>query len=85
MSGFFLGEKFCSFADLDAKVNVYQRERFVQLNRRDSRTLATAGKRTPKRVEGANSALVYYSIHFACVFGGKKYKNEGTGQRIRQR
>ena len=36
-------------------------------------------------MERANSVLVYYSIHYVCVFGGKKYKNEGTGQRSQQR
>ena len=44
-----------------------------------------ARRRVLKQVEGANTALVYYSIHYTCGFGGKSYKNEGTGQRRNQR
>jgi hypothetical protein len=41
-------------------------------------TLTAAKKHVPKRVEGD---LVYYTVR---VFGGKEYKNEGTGQRTKQ-
>ncbi len=83
--GFVVGESFSSYTELEEKIKSYQKEKFVQLTHRDSRTLENARKRVPKRVEGANGALVYYTLHFACMFGGKKYKNEGTGQRIKQR
>ena len=80
-----VGKSFSSYGELDAKIRSYQKDKFVQLSKRDSRTLEMAKKRVPKRVEGSNPALIYYTIHFACVFGGKKYKNEGTGQRCKQR
>lgn len=80
-----VGSTFSSFEKLEAEVKAYQSEKFVQLVKRDTRTLEMASKRVPKRVEGANTALVYYSIHYACAFGGKSYKNEGTGQRRNQR
>ena len=80
-----VGDLFNSYEELEAKITSYQKNNFVQLARRDSRTLDLARKRVPKCVKRANSALVYYSIHYACVFGGKKYKNEGTGQRSQQR
>ena len=67
-----VGESFSSYEELDAKIRSYQKDKFVQLSKRDSRTLEMAKKRVPKRVEGANPALIYYTIHFACVFGGKK-------------
>ena len=41
--------------------------------------------RVPKRVGVAKAELIYYSIYFTCVFGGKKYKNKGTGQRMQGR
>ena len=44
-----------------------------------------ADSRVPKRVKNANTALVYYSISFSCVFGGKKYNNKGSGKRPHQR
>ena len=74
-----------SLEKLEAVVNACQSEKFVQLVKRDTRTLEMAKKRVPKRVEGANTALVYYSIHYTCGFGGKTYKNEGSGQRRNQR
>ena len=79
---FAVGETFSTYAELEAKIDAYQKENFVQLTRRDTRTLTAARKRVPRRVEGANCALVYYTVHFACVFGSKKYKK---GQRLKQR
>ena len=65
------GESFHSYSDLEAKVKSYGKSRSIQLTRRDSRTLkARASKRAPKCVE---------SIHLTCLFGGKKYKNKGSG------
>ena len=80
-----VGSTFSSFEELEAKIKAYQSEKFVQLVKRDTRTLEMAKKRVPKRVEGSNTTLVYYSIHYTCAFGGKSYKNEGTGQRRNQR
>ena len=82
---FVVGELFISYRQLEEKVKIYEKSKFVQLGHRDSRTLETAKKRVPKRVDGANKDLKYYSIHFACVFGGKKYKNKSTGKRLNQR
>jgi len=80
-----VGSTFSSFEKLEAEIKAYQKDKFVQLVKRDTRTLEMAKKRVPKRVEGANTALVYYSIHYTCGFGGKTYKNEGSGQRRNQR
>ena len=79
--GFAVGERFDSYDDLIFKVKAFKKAMSVQLTQRDSRTLEAARKRVPKRVEVTKAELIYYSIHFACVFGGKKYKNKGTGQR----
>ena len=77
-----VGSTFSSFEKLEAEVKAYQSEKFVQFVKR---TLEMASKSVPKRIEGANTALVYYSIHYTCAFGGKSYKNEGTGQRRNQK
>ena len=82
---FVVGESFSSYTQLQEKIESYQKEKFVHLTHRDSRTLEKARMRAPKRIESANSALVYYTLHFACVFGDKKHKSEGTGQRSKQR
>ena len=73
-------ESFTSYKQLEEKVKIYERSKFVQLGHRDSRTLEAARKRVPIRVDGANE-LKYYSIHSTCVFGDKKYKNKSTGKR----
>ena len=77
-----VGSTFSSLEKLEAEVNAYQSEKFVQLVKRDTKTLEMANKRVPKRDEGANTALVYYSIHYICAFGGKvtKMKEPGRGE-----
>jgi len=85
MAIFVVGECFDSYEELDERVKAYQKENFVQLTHRDSRTLEAARKRVPKRVEEAKNGLQYYSVHLACVFGGKNCVGKGTGQRPLQR
>ena len=42
------------------------------------RTLELAKKRAPGHVACAKKELVYYTIHYACVFGSeKKYQKKG--------
>ena len=77
---FCLGESFSTYGELQAKVKVYERLAAVQLTHRDSRTLEGMKSRAPNRVKEANPQLVYYNIYLSCVFGGKKYKNKGSGQ-----
>ncbi len=79
-----VGDLFSSYKELQTKLKLYESSNHVQLSHRDSRTIKGAKKRI-KRVQGANEDLVYYSIHMVCIFGGKKYKNMGTGQRAYQR
>ena len=64
-----VGSIFSTFEKLETEVKACQSEKCVQLVKRDTRTLKLASKRVPKRAEGANIALVYYSIHYTCVFG----------------
>ena len=78
---FLLGESFSTYGDLEDKVKRYEKSAAVQLTHRDSRTLEGMRTRAPNRVKKANSQLVYYSIYLSCVFGGKNYKNKGSGQR----
>ena len=81
---FVVGECFSSYKQLKDKVEAYEKARSVQLGYRDSRTLEAAKKRVPKSVEGANFELMYYNNHFACAFGGKKFKSKCIGMRRHQ-
>ena len=82
---FAIGETLSSYDDLQKKLAKFEKSHSVQLTQRDSRTLEAAARRVPKRVKNANAALVYYSINFSCVFGGKKYNSKGSGKRPHQR
>ncbi len=53
-----VGESFSSYKELDAKIRSYQKDKFVQLSKRDSRTLEMAKKRIPKRVHRYYKLLV---------------------------
>ena len=85
VASFAVGDTFSSYDDLKKKLAEFEKSHSVQLTQRDSRTLEAAARRVPKRVKNANTALVYYSISFSCVFGGKKYNNKGSGKRPHQR
>ena len=51
---------------------------FVELWKKDVRTLSAAKKRAPKRVASINPSLQYYSILLACKFSGKPRKKKQT-------
>ena len=78
---FCLGESFSSYRGLQVKIKDYERLAAVQLTHRDSQPLEGMKSRAPNRVKEANPHIVYYSIYLSCVFGQKKYKNKGSGQR----
>ena len=82
---FTVGDKFSSYDELREKISQYEQSRSVQLNHNDSRTLESARKRVPRKVEKANKALVYHYINFSCVFGGKQYRCKGHGRRPHHR
>ena len=82
---FTVEESFSSYKQLEGKVKLYERTRFIQLVHTHSRTLEGARKRVPKRVQNAKMDLRYYSIRLTCAFGGKKYKRKSLGSMTHQR
>lgn len=82
---FTLGQKFNSFKELEDKIKSYQNERYVQLYRRDSRSIKAAQKRTPKKAVNVKPELVYAYLEYCCIHGGKKFKSESAGTRPNQR
>ena len=73
---FQLGEK---FEDLEAKLDRYKNENFVELWRRDCRTITAARKRGVDRPLKAE--LKYYQLKYCCVHGGQKFTARGDGKR----
>ena len=76
---FKVGDKFPSFSSWEEAVKTYEQENFVQLWRRDIRTILAAKKRMPNRI--FNEDIKYYELQYCCVKGGRKYKSKSTGSR----
>ena len=80
---FKLGDKFASLADLQTAITNYSKKHFVDLHKRDSRTLEAAVR--AKKISAdrcQKKELKYYSIKYACVFGGRdNFKGRGDGSR----
>ena len=81
--GISIGDKFSNIKEFLAKINEVQKNTSVQLWNRDSRTLEGAKKRYPLQVANANPQLKYYSLHMACVCGGKKQSDKATKRKVR--
>ena len=77
------GRSICfSRRTIDDKKNTYCTGNFVELYRRDTRTIENALKRGSIRKEqDINHSLVYYEVHYSCVHGGKKYNSRSKGKR----
>ena len=76
---FVLGETFPSFLELEKKIGRYKKEKFVELWRRDARTIAAARKKGIDR--HLSESLKYYEIKYCCVHGGQAFKPRGEGKR----
>lgn len=77
---FTVGQKFESFEVLEGKIKEFEKECFVQLWKRDARTLEAARKRVD-RCKSMKADLKYYQMKYCCIHGGKNFKAEGRGIR----
>jgi len=78
---FVLDEKFYSFENLSKKLDKYKQQKFVDVYKRDARSIAAAVKRMPIRGAKISPALKYYEIRYCCTHGGKTFKPSGNGIR----
>ena len=62
-----VGSTFSSFESLEAEIKAYQSKKFVQLVKRDTRTLEMARKRVPKRVEGIKWGM-FTTTRLVCLY-----------------
>ncbi|KAK7101819.1 hypothetical protein V1264_020144 [Littorina saxatilis] len=74
--GFNVGDQFASYEEFQQALVGYEKSTFVQLWKRDSRTLAAAQGRCPNRK--FNSAIKFYELTYSCVHGGKKHHSKST-------
>ena len=83
MARFEVGKLFASYSTLDQDIKLFEREQFIQLYKKESRTIAAAQKRCPNK--SFNEDIKYSEIAFACVHNGK-YKSKATsGERPNQK
>ena len=80
---FTIGEKFSDFSELKDKIADFEKENFVQLYIRRSRSIEAAAKRAPRKQ--FNSELKYSEIEYSCIHGGKSFKTTSTGERPNQK
>ena len=67
------------FRGFREKIQLYKKAKFVELWRRDCRTITAARKRGVDRPIKAE--LKYYQLKYCCVHGGQKFTPRGTGKR----
>ena len=73
-----VGDLFASYKDLEDKIERFKVENYVDLWKRDSRTIVAAKKRLNRKL---NPELKYYKLTFCCINGGKTFNATGKGQR----
>jgi hypothetical protein len=75
---FSVGDKFGTFQELELMIAKYESANFVQVWKREARTINAAKKRIDRYMK---PELKYYQLKFCCIHGGKKFKSEGKGIR----
>ncbi|XP_012536581.1 uncharacterized protein LOC105836828 [Monomorium pharaonis] len=78
---FRLGEMFDSYEELEQKLDRVSRHSLVHYWRRDSRTVSGAHMKTARPI---SERLKYYSVKYACIYGGQKFLPRGAGRRQSQ-
>ena len=77
-----MNAEFSTYEELEKEIEKYQKDKFVQFFKRDSRTIENAKRRAPNR-EFSN-LIKYSELVYSCIHGGKKYKSKSTGKRPKQ-
>lgn len=75
------GKKFTSIEELELCIKEYEAEKFIQLWKRDAKTIEHMRKVCPEKLKNANKRLKYYSLTYACYKGGRKFKSKGKALR----
>ncbi|KOX75541.1 hypothetical protein WN51_12285 [Melipona quadrifasciata] len=78
---FHLGEMFDSYEELEHKLERFSKRSLVHYWRRDSRTVNGAHMKTARPI---SERLKYYSVKYACIYGGQKFLPRGAGRRQSQ-
>ena len=78
-----VNNEFSSLKDLESAISSYSRKNYVDLHKRDARTINQATKEkkiSEDRVK--NKELKYYQVKYTCIYGGRNnFKGRGEGAR----
>lgn len=74
-------DEFISYDEVEQKIQELQDKEKFKLWKRDSRTIAAAIKRMPKRI--FNPEVKYNELLYCCVYGGREKKDELRSMRQR--
>ncbi|XP_049274642.1 uncharacterized protein LOC119402518 [Rhipicephalus sanguineus] len=80
---FDIGASFSSYEDLQAAIQRYEEENYVQFWVKSSRTIAAAKKKGLTR--DVDPALKFAEIEYSCTNGGRKFTSRSTGERPNQK
>ncbi|CAL7949389.1 unnamed protein product [Xylocopa violacea] len=72
---------FDSYEELEHKLEKFSKRSLVHYWRRDSRTVSGAHMKTARPI---CERLKYYSVKYACIYGGQKFLPRGAGRRQSQ-
>lgn len=78
---FRVGETFNTYEELLERMELHNSESFVYYWRRDTRTVKGAYMKTSRPIA---LQLKYYSVRYACVFGGQVFRSRSLGRRQTQ-
>ena len=81
---FYVGQRFSSSEELQDFISDFEKYNSFNLIRRDSKTLESAVKTKPRRLEDANSKLKFYYLKLCCNFGGKAHKKRTSTDKQRR-
>ena len=70
---FVVGDKFRSYKELEQKIKFFEENNYVQLWKREARTISGVQKRVQRYL---NPELRYYQLKYCCVHGGKDFKGD---------
>ena len=81
---FKVGDVFPTFAKVKERIELYSTQNHVPMSISDSRTLksAVSKSRLAKEISEEKVKLLHYcEVKYACIHGGRKHTNRGTGKR----
>lgn len=76
--GIVKGDRFNTYEEIEIKIEESSKMNFVQLYKRESRSVAADVKKTKRYLD---PKLKFYQVEWACIHGGRQFVSRGSGIR----